>query len=85
MATVEMTATDATPPPESAISPLSAAARLANRLWQQLKSAYVESEAVAEQVALEELLEAVAGIERRLYRLAGCPVAHRRPSPAHPR
>ena len=82
MATAEFTVTAASDRP--AANPLHSAARMANRLWQQLRDAFVEADAAGEQMALEELLESVENIERRLYRLAGCPVAHSK-SPNRPR
>ncbi len=82
MATAEIADTAATAAEKPPARPLTVAASLANHLWQALRDAHVESDAAAEQLTLEELLENVAAIERRLYRLSSCPVLH--PNASHP-
>jgi hypothetical protein len=74
--------TDTTPTPDADADPapdiLVTAAKSAMSLFGDLRIAYSAAESAAEQIVLEELLEAAGKIERRLSRLASCPsrVAH---------
>ena len=70
--------TDTAPTPDAAADPapdiLLAAAKSAMSLFGDLRIAYSAAESAAEQIVLEELLEAAGKIERRLSRLASDPM-----------